>query len=210
MIVGQAEQQILQMLSDGIISAEEAGRLLEALKSQGVDPIIIDADAQHGDALEGEIITPVSTQPPPELSRYRRFWLIPFLIAISSILLSGMGLFLLYQSVNPAFLGFFCLWAIFLGAFCSAVVLILAQRSTWLYLNVEEQNGVKIRVALPLPLSLVKWAVRMARPFVPAEQFNYLQMAASLVNMMQSSPDREPIAIDVDDENGDRVQIYIG
>ncbi len=210
MIVGQAEQQILQMLSDGIISAEEAGKLLEALKSQGADPIIIDDDAPHGDALEGEIITPLSTQPPPELSRYRRFWLIPFLIAIGSILLSGMGLYLLYQSVNPAFLGFFCLWAILLGAFFSAVVLILAQRSTWLYLNVEEQNGVKIRVAFPLPLSLVKWAVRMARPFVPADQFMHLQMAASLVDMMQSSPDREPIAINVDDENGDRVQIYIG
>ncbi|GMQ79479.1 MAG: hypothetical protein BMS9Abin02_2076 [Anaerolineae bacterium] len=208
--MGQAEQQILQMLSDGIISAEEAGNLLEALKSQGTDPIIIDANAPPGETLEGEIITPLSTQPPPELSRYRRFWLIPFLIAIGSILLSGLGLFLLYQSVNPAYLGFICLWAIFLGALFSAAVLVLAQRSTWLYLNVEERNGVKIRVAFPLPLSLVKWAVRVARPFVPTEQFMHLQMAASLVDMMQRSPDREPIAIDVDDGNGDRVQIYIG
>jgi len=210
MIVGQAEQQILQMLSDRIISAEEAGKLLEALKSQETDPIIVNADTPHKDALEGEIITPLSTQPPPELSRYRRFWLIPFLIAISSLLLSGVGLFLLYQSENPAFLGFFCLWAIFIGALFSAAILILAQRSTWLYLNVEEEYSTKIRLALPLPLSLVKWAVRMARPFVPAEQFNHLQNAAFLVDMMQSSPHREPIAINVDDENGDRVQIYIG
>lgn len=208
--MGQAEQQILQMLSDGIISADEARNLLEALKSQRTDPIIIDADTTSEDVLEGDIITPRSTEPPPELSRYRRFWLIPFLIAVGSILLSGMGLFLLYQSVNPAFLGFFCLWPIFIGALLSAAVLILAQRSTWLYLNIEERNGVKIRAAFPLPLSFVKWAVRIARPFVPAEQFMYLQLAASLVDMMQSSPDRDPIAINVDDGNGDRVQIYIG
>lgn len=208
--MGQAEQQILQMLSDGVISAEEAGKLLEALKPEAPDPTIFDVESSFAEALEGEIITPLSTEPPPELSRYRRFWLIPFLIAIGSILLSGMGLFLLYQSENPAFLGFFFLWPIFLAALLSAGVLILAQRSTWLYVNVEEQSGARIRFAFPLPLSLVNWAVRIARSFLPADQFMHLETAASLANVMQNSPDREPIYINVDDNSGDRVQIYIG
>ena len=208
--MGQAEQQILQMLSEGVISAEEAGKLLEALKTPAPEPSFYDVNPTQDEVLEGEIITPLSTTPPPELSRYRRFWLIPFLIAVGSILLSGMGLFLLYQAENPAFLGFLCLWPIFNAALLAAVLLILAQRSTWLYLNVEEQSGTRIRLAFPLPLSLVNWVVRIVRPLVPSGWIMHLETAASLANMMQDGPGREPIFIDVGDESGDKIQIYIG
>ncbi len=208
--MGQDEQQILQMLSDDLISAEEASKLLKALKTKTPAPSAYNADCTHDEALEGEIITPLSTSPPPELGRYRRLWLIPLLVAVGSILLSGIGLFFLYQAENTAFLGFLCLWPIFIAALFAAGILVLAQRSAWLYLNVEEQSGTRIRLAFPLPLGLVNWAVRIARPFVPGDQRTHLETAASLANVMGNSPDRAPIFIDVDAGRGAKVQIYIG
>ncbi len=198
------------MLSDDLISAEEAGKLLEALKTTTPAPPAYDAGDTHDEALEGEIITPLSANSPPELGRYRRLWLVPLLIAVGSFLMSGMGLFLLYQAENPAFLGFLCLWPIFIAALFAAGILVLAQRSTWLYLNVEEHSGTRIRLAFPLPLSLVDWAVRIARAFVPGDQLMHLETAASLANVMGNNPDRAPIFLDIDDGNGAKVQIYIG
>lgn len=208
--MGQAEQQILQMLSDGIISAEEARNLLEALDSENAQPPPYPDGADQSDALEGEVITPYSSGPPPELGRYRRFWLIPFLLAVGTVLLSGLGIYLLLNSENPAILGFFCFGGIFFAGLLAALILLLAQRSTWLYLNIEERGGSRIRFALPLPLSFFNWVVRLARPFVPHDQFMLLQTAGSMVNIMQNDPNREPIEIDVDDESGNKVQIYIG
>ncbi len=197
------------MLSDDLISAEEAGKLLEALKATTPAPREYDAGDTHDEALEGEIITPLSTSPPPELGRYRRLWLVPLLIAVGSFLMSGMGLFLLYQAENPAFLGFLCLWPIFIAALFAAGILVLAQRSPWLYLNVEEGSGTRIRLAFPLPLGLVNWAVRIARQFVPGDQRLHLETAASLSNVMANIPDRAPIFFDVDAGRGVTQQIYI-
>jgi len=208
--MGQAEQQILQMLSDDVISAEEAGKLLNALKSKTMSPTAYNADESQDEAIEGEIVTPLSTAPPPELRRYRRLWLIPLLAAVGLILLSGIGLFFLYQAENPAFLGFLCLWPILVASMFAAVTLALAQRSTWLYLNVEDQSGTRIRLAFPLPLRVANWAVRIARPFVPGDQRAHLEMAASMASAIGISPDFEPIFIDLDDGRGDKVQIYIG
>jgi hypothetical protein len=210
--MGESEQQILKMLSDGIITADEASNLLRTMNpnTEGQDAAPEGEPFSDQEVLEGEIITPGSRQPPPELLRIRRYWYIPTLIAVGSLVLSGAGLFLLYQSENPAFLGFFCLWGIFLMALLATVLLLMSHRSTWFYLNVEEAGGTRIRFALPLPLGFVDWIVRIARPFMPRGLAPYLDTAATFVKAMRDNPDSEPIMINVDEGTGAKVQIYIG
>jgi hypothetical protein len=205
--MGEAERQILQMLEEGIVTAEEASNLLTALKpGDTVDTIAGDAVLRHETiADEGP------PRPPPNMDRYRRLWLIPLIVAGGSLVLASAGLVLMYQSSeNVALLGFLCVWSIFIVALLATAVILLAQRSTWLYLNVEEKDGTRIRFAMPMPLGIVNWGVRMARPFVPKEQRANLEMAAAFATAMKDDPNREPISVDVDDEDGDKVQIYIG
>ena len=154
--MGEAEQQILKMLSDGVISAEEASVLLRSMKGpeEGQPYHREEYRSDNDEVLEGEIITPGSRQPPPELLEIRRYYYIAAVIAFGSLILSAAGLYLLYQAENPAYLGFLCLWSMFLAALFVFVALLMSKRSTWLYLNVEEGNGSRIRFALPLPLGV--------------------------------------------------------
>jgi hypothetical protein len=147
----------------------------------------------------------------PNYSRFRRFWRIPFIIAAGSLLLSGLGLAFMYQAdERVAALGFLCIWSIFVLAFVATILILLARRAPWLHVRVQERDGQRIAISLPLPLQIAHWVLGVARYFVPKEQAMHLETAAAFVSAMQENPDQEPIIIDVDDDDGDKVEIYIG
>jgi len=89
-------------------------------------------------------------------------------------------------------------------------LLLLARRAPWLHLRVQEQDGQRFAISLPLPLGLAHWIIAIARNFVPKDQAAHLETADSFVTAMRDDPRREPIIIDVDDDDGDKVEIYIG
>jgi hypothetical protein len=204
--MGEAEERILEMLSAGTITAEEAEELLAALGS-----------GDQGEPILGAVVEPPEIQdakphtPPPDLSRFRRWWRIPLFIALGSAIVSGAGLVLMYQSTEQiALLGFMCIWSIFIIALFGSVILLLTRRSTWFYISVDEKDGHSFAFGMPMPLGLVDWSVKVARPFVPDKQAAHLETASAFVSVMKDDPDAAPIIIDVDDEDGDKVQVYIG
>lgn len=206
--MSEAEDQILKMLEEGRITAEEADRLLTAIgPEQDVslvagDAVVTGAQAEEPGAAYSD---------PPDYGRYQGLWRIPFIIAAGSLLLSGLGLAFMYQAnEGVAALGFLCVWSIFLLAFVATILLLLARRAPWLHLRVQEQDGRRFAISLPLPLGLAHWIIGFAQNFVPKEQAVHLETADAFVTAMQEDPNREPIIIDVDDDDGDKVEIYIG
>ena len=203
--MSEEQKRILNMLAQGSITADEAHELLSALGSAG------DADDTGDLALpdpksESEKIEEIQ----PGLQRFRRLWRIPFYIAAGALLLSGLGLVLMYQSTaDVAAIGFLCIWCIFLLASLATLFALLARRSAWLYLRVEETNGDRFAFGMPMPLNLVGWSLRIAAFFVPSKQLGHLETAATFVDAMRDDPDADPLFIDVDDED-EKVQIYIG
>ena len=73
----------------------------------------------------------------------------------------------------------------------------------------RKQDGHNFAISLPLPLSLANWGIKVAQYFVPPDQVAYLETAGTFIEEMKKSPDREPIIIDVDDDGGGKVQVYI-
>ncbi len=105
--MSEAEKQILRMLEEGRISAEEANQLLTA----------IGPEHEVGNVAGETVLMPVIDsedieKPPFNGDRFRnRFWRIPFFIALGSLLISAIGLALMYQaSGQVAFIGFLCVW----------------------------------------------------------------------------------------------------
>ena len=206
--MSEAQDQILKMLEEGTITAEEADRLLAALgPEQSVETVagdLIVTGVPESEPAE-------STSQPPNYGRYRRFWRIPFIIAAGSLLLSGLGLAFMYQAEEGvATLGFLCIWSIFLLAFLATLLILLARRAPWLHVRVQEQDGRRFAISIPLPMRLASWALGIARYFVPKEQAMHVDTAAAFVTAMQENPGDEPIFIDVDDDDRDKVEIYIG
>ncbi|MEE8390076.1 MAG: hypothetical protein V3S14_04670, partial [Anaerolineae bacterium] len=58
-------------------------------------------------------------------------------------------------------------WIIFLLGVLVTLLGWWLQRAHWLSVRVRQPDGPNISIALPLPLTLVAWGLRIARPFVP-------------------------------------------
>ena len=204
--MSEAENHILRMLSEGKISAEEADTLLSALEPDrsatiiAGDPVLTSADAGKTDQIV-----------PPDMSRFQQFLRIPVMIAVGSLLLSGLGLAFMYQAAGEvAPIGLLCLWSLFILALLVTLAIFSANRVAWLHVRIHEKGGRRIAIGTPLPLRLANWSLNIARYFVPKEQAVYLQTAAVFVDEMRRNPNQEPIIINIDDDDGDKVQVYIG
>jgi len=216
--MGEAEERMLKMLEDGLITAGEADNLLRALDTGWSanaltrDVPVPGEGTKAGFYESGAYSETAGTRDaPPEMDRFRRLWPMPFFIATGSLLLSGLGLLLMYQAAGEvALIGFLCLWSIFVIAFLAVVLVLLARRAPWLHVRVQEKDGRRIAISLPLPLHLANWGLNLAKYIMPKEQSVYLKTAAVFVDEMKRNPDQEPIIIDVDDDDGDKVQLYFG
>ncbi len=132
--MGEAEKQILKMLEEGRLTAEEADKLLTAVGPE-----------HEVTNVAGEtILTPVIdsdglNQPPINADRFRnRFWRIPFFIALGSLILSVIGLTLMYQSAGQvALIGFLCVWSIFRLAIMATALLLLIRKAPWLHVRIQ-------------------------------------------------------------------------
>ncbi len=206
--MSEAQNHILKMLEDGKITAEEADKLLAVLGPEqsaatvAGDPVITDLPQSETDQTHSE---------PVDYARFGHMWRVPFLIAAGSLLLSGLGLALMYQAdQRVATLGFLCIWSIFVLAFVATILIVLARGAPWLHVRVQEQDGRRIAVSLPLPLHFAGWILGLASYVLPKNQAIHLETASAFVAAMREDHDQEPIIINVDDDDGDKVEVYIG
>ena len=193
--------EILKMVESGQIDAGEAAMLLDALHEPAAE-----VPFEAAEVVEAW---------PPDLSpsqgaenRWARFWIYP-LLAGGVVLIAGMMIMGLVYTVGAAPGWLLCGW---LPMLLSLLVLLLAlwsRRSTWMHLRISEEGKRKMAFSFPLPLSLVAWAVRIAQPFVP--QLQETGVDDLILALRDSSSSDEPIFIDVqDDQDGERVELYIG
>ncbi len=204
----EERQQILQMLQDGKITTDQAMALLQALEEGGAHD---EAEAAGREPLRGEIVSP---EGPPDMARFRRFWQIPFFVAMALLIVFGFWLRTIYQGSEGAItLAFMCVWSLFLLAFVLTVLAWWSRRAPWLHVRVREHGGKRIAISFPLPLGLAGWGVRVARSWADASTQAHLNMAESFLAAAQAGwreGDTEPMVVHVDDEDGDQVQVYIG
>ncbi len=202
----KARQQVLQMLQDGKLTAEQAQELLEALEIPSESP-----KSEPDTALTGEIVLP---NEPPDMDKFRHFWQYPFFITLSVLIFMGLGLRSLYQSSEGAVTFWFvCLLSLFILTFMLTALAFLSRRSAWIHVRVKEKGGRKIAISLPLPLGLAQWGISIARGFVPEKEQKNLEIASEFVQEARDGlkhPQTDPLMINVDDEDGDQVQVFIG
>jgi hypothetical protein len=201
--MSNARQQVLQMLQDGKLTAEEAQELLQAL-----EPAAAEAPQE---AIEGEIVEPVE---PPDMDRFRRFWQYPFFISLAVLIGVGLGLRSMYQASEGAITFWFvCVLILFILTFILTALAFMSRSAPWVHVRVKEKSGRKIAISLPLPMGLAQWGINIARNFVPDAERGNLDMAAEFIRSARhdlKGPDTEPFMINVDDEDGDQVQVFIG
>lgn len=151
-----------------------------------------------------------TTSSKPEFSRWRRFWMIPLWIGAGITVASAL---LMVWAQRASGLGF---WFFCAGApFTLGVILIAlawqTRTSPWLHLRVHQKPGEypqNIAISLPLPLGISSWFLRTFRHRIPGMEG--VSIDEVITTLHQSTSPDNPIFIEVEEEDGEQVQIYIG
>ena len=190
------QREVLRLLEEGKLTAEEAQELLSAMETAGED-----------EALPVEV---VPDAPPPAEARPDRkrshHWLYIALFGLGWTLV-GVALTLWLQGTFWLILAVpFLLLGILVG-----LLGVWSRGAPWFSLRITESRTgrKKIGFDFPLPLGMAAWGVRVARPFVP--QFRDTAIDELILAMREGTTGDEILLVDVvDDEDGERVQVRLG
>ena len=209
-------QQILKMIQDGKISAEQGLVLMQALDEEPED---------HETPLAPPVSDDVIVEPPlasdplesgqksdPEFDRkinkFRRLWIIPLW---SGVFITIAGAYWMYTALQANAWGFwfFLAWLPFLLGVALTALALSSRNSRWIYINVTQRPGESPhRIVLAFPLALVSWVLQFARFSIPEQNLGAADQVMDAI--MASTKSTEPFLVDVNEEDGEHVQVYIG
>lgn len=185
-MTSEEELKVLKMVEQGIISAAEGDRLLQALR---------------GEDSEAPTLPATPATPRRSLGRY---------LLIGGSLLAALGAVALAADYAGAG-GVRALEYLALGLGVLAALLGLwLVRAVWVRIRVSEGEGRRaFSLALPVPLRLASWTVRVARPHVRGLDATGLDEA--ILALHESARAGQALSIDVDEgEGGERIQLSVG
>jgi len=201
----EERRKILQMVADGKINAEEAASLMRTLEESAEAEVdVLEAAPGSGGAGSG------AAEFDQVRERAKLFALIPLWSGVILTVFSAWWMYSIQQNAGLNF-WFFCVFMLFL----LGVLLIAMSGSTrWLYVNVDRSHAERadwpknITIALPLPLGLVGWFLKNFGSHIEGLKkttVDEVLMAVSTAKLVT-----EPLIIHVDDDGGERVQVFIG
>ena len=199
----EERRKILQMVADGKISAEEAATLMRTLEESAEAEVdVLEAASGSGGAGSG------AAEFDQVRERAKFFALIPLWGGVILTVFSAWWMYSIQQNAGLNF-WFFCVFMLFL---LGVLLIAMSGSSRWLYVNVDRSQRAdwpkNITIAFPLPLGLVGWFLKNFGSHIEGLKkttIDEVLMAVSTANLVT-----EPLIIHVDDDGGERVQVFIG
>jgi hypothetical protein len=227
--------RILEMIDNGLISASEGIKLLDALQgedeaasvSNPAAPVAqlsasqpeVEARLQGASQVEPAIIVedlPENEAPAahPEINesidKWRKWWWVPMWVGIAVTVSSGILMFLAWQAGGYSF-WFACSWFPFLLGVAVMALAWSSRTARWLHLRVHQPSGEwpqKIAISIPLPLRLTAWFFRTFGRHIPNMQNTSID---EIIMALEHTSNQAPFYVEVDEgERGERVEIFIG
>ncbi len=216
-MVEKAERQILDMVEQGQLSAEEGLRLINAMSGKtesGSDPDVIDKDVQAAtDIIFGDGDETVRPRIPEEerqrMNRLKRWWVLPFGIGLLVTTLGAIWMYMGYTQNGFGF-GFWLAWLPFLLGIFIVAVSFQTNRSVWLHVRIKQSPGEtpqRISISLPMPIALTRWFFSAFGNHIPGLKDQPLDNISEILENL--SPE-EPFYVHVNEEDGEEVEVFIG
>jgi hypothetical protein len=156
----------------------------------------------------------VSNRPAPpnsdEIKRWKRWWIIPLWIGAGITVLGGLLMFWAYQANGFGF-WFACSWFPFLLGVATLSFAWNSRISPWLHVRIQQASGErpqKIAISFPIPIRLTVWGLRLFGHYIP--HMDGVSLEEVILALKDVARDGTPFFVDVDDEDGERVQVFIG
>jgi hypothetical protein len=231
--------KILEMIADGSITAEEGAKLLDVLSEASemsafpegdTSPEISDASSNFTDKIPDdfgsedvapeseevlepdEIYHPDPVKPPDQedIKKWKRWWVIPMWVGVGITVLGGAFMYGAFARSGMGF-WFACAWFPFMLGVLVMAFAWSSRTAPWLHVRVHQRPGQtpqKIAISFPLPIRLAGWGLKTFGHFIP--NMEGVDLAGVMNAIDESAKDGTPFFVDVDDEDGERVQVFIG
>ena len=207
------QKQILKMVEDGKISADDAMKLIKALEEASaedeIEVIELEADSGSGFEAFDDLSGGSALEFEEVKARARRYAMVPLGIGVVFTVLASYWLFVLVQNSNYGF-WFACAWFPFLLGILLVVLSAGGMNARWLYVNVEQEPGEwpqHITLGFPVPLGLLGW---LLRNFGHYARDMDRQRVDDILTLLKTADAHGPLIVNVDEDDGERVQVYIG
>ncbi len=201
------QKQILKMVEDGKITAEDAVNLMKALEESQSEDNVPPFEPESGPGVDSE--------PDPGLAatadKARSLWQIPVWIGVGITVLSAVLMYVAMTTAGYNF-WFYCLWLPFLTGVAVIALGAASRTMRWLFVRVQQKPGEhpeKFTIGFPLPLHLAGWFLRNFGHKIPDLKKTNVDEIIQVLDATGTSD--APLVVNVeDDEDGERVQVFIG
>lgn len=202
--------KILRDVEQGILSIEEGSRLLAGLQEDvpALESVESFPEAAEESAPE-VVIGPASEdfEKPRRMGLWQFLWSIPLWLGVGMTVLAIYWMYEGWQTAGPGW-GF---WLSFLPLLVGLGLTVLGweiTRAPWLHLRVQQKPGERpatITISIPLPVRLITWTMSRFGKHIPDKV-----KGQDIEEILGSVSAKNPMQIHVDDEDGEKVDIYIG
>lgn len=207
--MSEEKKQILKMVEDGKITAEEAMDLLRAVNDDMAadEAEVYEAEADPGSAYEPDAAWD------ERIERIKAYGNIPLWGGVILVILSGLWMFAAMQGSGFGF-WFYCSWFPFLLGVLAVAAAAGSRKSRWVFVNIKQAPGEvpqRIVFGLPLPLRFAAWLMRTFGNWIPDMDADSATVADLIEALADAPADESAMIVDVqDDEDGEHVQVFIG
>jgi hypothetical protein len=204
--MSEVQLEILRMVQEGIISAEEGEQLLDA-----VDGATESAGGEGDEERASTQAVAPKDLPEERLSGMpdwaRRTWV--YVLAGGFVLLALAGMVTAQLVQGGERLGWLACTTplMILGALTVALAW-WSRTARWLHVRVRDR-GVRFTISLPLPLRLAAGLARLARPWIP-DPWGDAAVDEMIFSLAESDALDDVLAVEVSEGEGEEVLVYIG
>ena len=229
--------RILKMIEDGEITTEEGTRLLLEIDQSPDTPetktsfLKILEQIENGDLstdegidqLNDAFITPqagtetphtgehAEPRKPPkisddELNRWKQWWTYPMYLGIGIVALSTLWMNSAQQNSGYGF-WFFCSWLPLALGILLISLSWMSQKGPWIHVRVRGDKD-NVAVSMPAPLGLLGWGLRTFGHYIP--HMDRTSIDEIITALDQNVKSDTPLYINVDEGDGEHVEIFIG
>ena len=197
---------ILRKVEHGEISLDQASDLLSQLEQR--EDLIIQPEVIYHQA-EIDQKPPVSLKERPSWGFV--FWAIPIFLGFLLTVFSSTWLYQNYQTSGLGF-KFWLTWIPFLIGVFLIYFGWLLQKARWIHVNIKQPKGERpqrILIAFPIPFQFIGFIFRIFKGKISPKMGNF-DIVEFMETFDQQLKKDEPLYVHVDDEDGTKVEIYIG
>jgi hypothetical protein len=145
----------------------------------------------------------------PRAAKWRGWWRYPLWIGVGITVLSGLLMYSVYRASGFGF-WFACTWFPFLLGVAVIALAWASSTAHWVHIRVHQRPGERpqnIAISFPVPFGLTAWFLRTFKNRIP--NMGETNPDDVIAVMKHVSPEK-PFYVEVNEDNGKRVEVYIG